>query len=114
MYETIDKVPFTVLDNLVQRIKNQPVIKDRLDETEVSLEFVLGSLFPNVYDNVKDTIKDQYTAGYIAGLNGGMSCPIVPYRCPTCGKLWFMPVKLNKYACPYCGDTWITGNNDEN
>jgi hypothetical protein len=42
---------------------------ERIDDIELSFEFVIGSLFPNVYKNVMDSITDAYTKGYIAGLN---------------------------------------------
>ena len=107
--DVIDKVPFKVLDNLVERVKTQPVLKDRLDEAEVSLEFVLGSLFPNAFNNVKEAMKNHYTAGYIAGAHDNLNGVVVPYACPDCGRIWFVPNKMHKYYCPYCGSEFIEG-----
>ena len=34
---------------------------------EVSFEFIVGSLFPNVLNNIKEEMRRQYTLGYAEG-----------------------------------------------
>lgn len=43
-------------------------LKDHEDTTELSLEFVLVALFPNVWKNIQKYGNDCYTRGYIRGL----------------------------------------------
>lgn len=38
------------------------------DNSEISFEFIVGSLFPNITENIKKEIKTQYTKGYIEGM----------------------------------------------
>ena len=38
------------------------------DETQITLEFVLVGLFPNVWNNVMAYGNDCYTKGYLQGL----------------------------------------------
>ena len=37
---------------------------------EISFEFLVGSLFPNVLKNIKEEMRRQYTLGYAAGQKG--------------------------------------------
>ena len=39
------------------------------NECEVSFEFLIGSLYPQVYQNILNTIKDSYSLGYVVGIN---------------------------------------------
>ena len=39
------------------------------NDSELSFEFIVGSLFPNILDNIKKEIMNQYTKGYLTGLN---------------------------------------------
>lgn len=34
---------------------------------EISFEFIVGSLFPNVMNNIKEEMRRQYTLGFAAG-----------------------------------------------
>jgi len=36
---------------------------------QISFEFIIGSLFPDVYNNINQKIKQSYTQGYIDGIN---------------------------------------------
>lgn len=49
------------LKKIVSLFDNQP------DDTPVSFEFIVGSLFPHVWDNVQQYGRDCYTQGYIQG-----------------------------------------------
>lgn len=37
---------------------------------EISFEFIVGSLFPNVMNNIKEEMRRQYTLGFAAGQKG--------------------------------------------
>lgn len=39
------------------------------DETELSFEYILMSLFPVCWNNIQEELKRQYTLGYIQGQN---------------------------------------------
>lgn len=111
MSETIDKVPFSKLKKLVEQIEKQPHLEDKLDETEISLELIIGSLFPNAYNNLLDKLKDEHTRGYIEGFNSGISqnpntVKFEAVSCPNCGAITY--VDLDDYGypkyCPDCGE----------
>lgn len=101
MNEVIDKTKFKQLKKLVERIEKEPHLQDRLEETEISLEFLLGNLFPSVYNNMTSALKDEHTKGYIEGFNK-LDYPMYNHYCPYCGYDWFTAEKDKKY-CPNCG-----------
>lgn len=107
MSETIDKVPFSKLKKLVEQIEKQPHLEDKLDETEISLELVLGSLFPNAYKNMLDILKDEHTKGFIEGINmNASSFTFMPAVCPSCGELTYIDINEGDepHYCPHCGE----------
>lgn len=60
--ENMPTVQLASLRKVVERLKDQE------DTFELSLEFVLVALFPNVWKNVQKYGNDCYTRGYIRGL----------------------------------------------
>ena len=67
--DNIDKIPFSKLKRMVESIENHFVeTPERLDEVELSFEYIIGSCFPNVFENIKDALKQEHTKGYIEGL----------------------------------------------
>lgn len=38
-------------------------------EDEVTFEFIVGSLFPDIMNNIKEEMKRQHAQGYAEGLN---------------------------------------------
>lgn len=68
MDNELDKVPFSRLKRLVETIEHHPQMKDRLDEVEVSFEFIVGSLFPTIMGNVHDALNKEHMNGYLEGL----------------------------------------------
>lgn len=44
--------------------------RDGID-MDVSLEYLLASLFPTCYANIQDELKRQHTLGYMQGLEEG-------------------------------------------
>ena len=66
----IPNVKLSQVERIIKAVKDHyKEMPERIDDIELSFEFVIGSLFPNVYKNVMDSITDAYTKGYIAGLN---------------------------------------------
>lgn len=41
---------------------------DENGEIEVTMEYLIGSCFPDLWRRFQDNIRDQYTKGYIAGV----------------------------------------------
>lgn len=69
--DNIDKVPFSKLKRMVESIENHFVESpERLDDVELSFEYIIGSCFPTVLDNIKNALKEEHTKGYIEGLQG--------------------------------------------
>ena len=108
--KTIDTVPFTKLKKLVEQIEQQPHLADRLEETDLTVEFIIGSLFPNLYHNMMEALKDEHTKGYIEGFNSGISnnpnmIKFEPITCPVCKETtYFAPEDKIEPYCPVCGE----------
>lgn len=43
-------------------------IKCKDEDTDITLEYLIISCFPDLWKKFQDKIKDQYTFGYIAGV----------------------------------------------
>lgn len=44
---------------------------ERLEDVEVTFEYLVGSFFPKIIDNINLRMNDTYTQGYLQGLNDG-------------------------------------------
>lgn len=44
---------------------------ERLEDVEVTFEYLVGSFFPKIIDNVNKKMNDTYMQGYIQGFNEG-------------------------------------------
>ena len=44
---------------------------ERLEDVEVTFEYLIGSFFPKIVENINETMNKQYTLGYIQGLSDG-------------------------------------------
>jgi hypothetical protein len=42
---------------------------ERLEDVEVTFEYLVGSFFPRIIDNINSRMNDMYTQGYLQGLN---------------------------------------------
>jgi len=42
---------------------------ERLEDIEVSFEYVIGSFFPKIWEKIQKTLSEEHTKGYIAGYN---------------------------------------------
>lgn len=101
MDDSLDKVPFKQLKQLVERLETQPHLADRLDEVEISFEFIVGSLFPSVLTNIQNALKDEHTKGFIEGSKITPQ-PMYEVSCDECGEIWFDSTPSPMY-CPQCG-----------
>ena len=44
---------------------------ERLEEVEITFEYLIGSFFPEIIKNIKSTMNEIYTQGYFQGLEDG-------------------------------------------
>jgi hypothetical protein len=44
---------------------------ERLEDVEVTFEYLVGSFFPRIIDNINAKMNDTYIAGYMQGLEDG-------------------------------------------
>lgn len=44
---------------------------ERLEDVEVTFEYLVGSFFPKIIDNINKRMNDTYTQGYIQGFSEG-------------------------------------------
>ena len=64
--DNLPTIPLSQVKKLIEKIETT-----QSEETRLSFEFVIGSLFPTIYNNIMDSIKDAYTQGFIDGTNQG-------------------------------------------
>lgn len=63
-------VKFSRLKAAIQQIEDHyKDTPERLDDVEVTFEYLVGSFFPEIVKNIHEEVNKQYTQGYIAGLN---------------------------------------------
>ena len=70
MEEGLSSVKLSKIENAIKSIKahfkDEP---ERIEDIEVSFEYIIGSFFPDVWNNIQQALKDEHTKGYIEGLN---------------------------------------------
>lgn len=69
----IPNVYISDLERLVQKIRGIVGTED----TEISFEFVIASLFPTSWGKIREQLKHQYTLGYIAGTKESYSSEVI-------------------------------------
>ena len=60
---SVPNVYISDLERLAQKIRGVVGTED----TEISFEFIIASLFPTSWKNIQEEMKRQYTKGYIQG-----------------------------------------------
>lgn len=60
---SIPNVYLSDLERLAQKVHDITGQED----TEISFEFIIASLFPTSWTNIQNELKHQYTKGYIQG-----------------------------------------------
>ena len=59
----VPSVYLSDLENLAKKVRN---ITGK-DDTEISFEFIIASLFPTSWKNIQSELSRQHTLGYIQG-----------------------------------------------
>ena len=59
----VPSVYLSDLEKLIERIKKNIQTED----TEISFEFIIASLFPTSWNNIQSALNYQYTQGYMQG-----------------------------------------------
>ena len=44
---------------------------ERLEDVDITFEYLVGSFFPRIIDNINARMNDTYMQGYLQGLNDG-------------------------------------------
>ena len=44
---------------------------ERIEDIEVSFEYMIGSFFPKIWDKIQSTLREEHTKGYIEGYEAG-------------------------------------------
>ena len=58
----IPSVNLSTLETLINKIK-----KETKDDAEISIEFIIASLFPSSWNSIQKALSEQHTQGYIQG-----------------------------------------------
>ena len=52
------------LDQIAEHYQDNP---ERLNDVDISFEYLVGSFFPNIVKNIQSAMSQQYINGYIQG-----------------------------------------------
>lgn len=52
------------LDQIAEHYQDNP---ERLNDVDISFEYLVGSFFPNIVKNIQAAMSQQYINGYIQG-----------------------------------------------
>ena len=66
--KTTETAPIITVGQLRKLLKKLEVFEDN---AELSFEFMMTALYPDVYKRIKKYSNDCYTSGYLAGLKDG-------------------------------------------
>lgn len=70
--KTYGTVKFSTVKAAITQIEEHyQECPERLEDVEVTFEYLIGSFFPKIVENINETINKQYTLGYIQGLRDG-------------------------------------------
>lgn len=68
MPDSYGKVKYTqvkaALDQIAEHYQDNP---ERLDDVDISFEYLVGSFFPTIVKNIQSAMSQQYINGYIQG-----------------------------------------------
>lgn len=64
--ETYGTVKLSDLEKAVKQLKKQCKVM-KVNDLDVTFEYLIGSFFPEVLDNIKDAMTKQYISGYNDG-----------------------------------------------
>jgi hypothetical protein len=67
--ESYGSVPLKVVEAAIKQIKEHYAdCPERLEDVNITFEYLVGSFFPRIVDNIKVKMNDAYTTGYLQGL----------------------------------------------
>ena len=66
--KTTETPPTITVGDLRRLMKKLEIFEDK---AELSFEFMMTALYPDVYKRIKKYSSDCYTSGYLAGLKDG-------------------------------------------
>ena len=70
--EVLDTVKLSRIKAAIESIeKHYAESPERLEDVEVSFEYVCGSFFPKIWDRVQDKLREEHTKGFIEGFEAG-------------------------------------------
>ena len=66
--ESLGSVKLTKVEAAVEQIKKYyEKTPERIEDIDISFEYIIASFFPDVFENIKNRLKDEHTLGYIEG-----------------------------------------------
>ena len=72
--ESYGKVPYTSVKEALKQIEEHyATCPERLQDVEITFEYLVGSFFPRILDNINAAFNKQYTLGYIQGRQDAIS-----------------------------------------
>ena len=67
--ESYGSVKLTRVKAAIKQIEDHyQYCPERLEDVEVTFEYLVGSFFPRIIDNINSRMNDTYTQGYLQGL----------------------------------------------
>ena len=67
--ESYGKVPLSRVKAAIKQIENHYIdCPERLEDVELTFEYLIGSFFPKIVENINKKMNEAYTQGYIQGL----------------------------------------------
>ena len=66
--ESYGKVPYTRVKGAIKQIEEHyQDCPERLEEIEITFEYLVGSFFPKIIENIDLAMNRTYMAGYLQG-----------------------------------------------
>ena len=67
--QSYGSVPLKSVEAAIKQIKEPYTdCPERLEDVNITFEYLVGSFFPKIIDNINAKMNDTYTAGYLQGL----------------------------------------------
>ena len=67
--ESYGKVPLSRVKAAIKQVENHYAeCPERLEDVELTFEYLVGSFFPKIIENINKKMNEAYTQGYIQGL----------------------------------------------
>lgn len=67
--ESYGQVPLTKVKAAIKQIEEHyQDCPERIEDVNVTFEYLVGSFFPKIIDNINKSMNDAYMAGYLQGM----------------------------------------------